>query len=131
MDPLGFALENFDGIGEWRVKEVGGRIDPTGQLADGSAVDGPVALRRALTKKPELFVRTVTEKLMTYGLGRGMEYSDMPTIRAIARDASRDDYRFSSIVVGIVKSPAFQMKRSPRPDGTLAASADGTVDRRP
>jgi cytochrome c551/c552 len=131
MDPLGFALENFDGIGEWRVKEVGGRIDPTGQLADGSAVDGPVALRRALTKKPELFVRTVTEKLMTYGLGRGMEYSDMPTIRAIARDASRDDYRFSSIVIGIVKSPAFQMKRSPRPDGTLAASADGTVDRRP
>jgi hypothetical protein len=65
MDPLGFALENFDGVGEWRVKEPGGRIDPTGQLADGSAVDGPIALRRALTRKPELFVRTVTEKLMT------------------------------------------------------------------
>ena len=120
MDPLGFALENFDGIGEWRVKEVGGRIDPTGQLADGSAVDGPVALRRALTRKPEMFVRTVTEKLMTYGLGRGMEYADMPTIRAIARDAARQEYRFSSIVLGIVKSAPFQMKRAPRPEGTLA-----------
>jgi hypothetical protein len=131
MDPLGFALENFDGIGEWRVKEVGGRIDPTGQLADGSAVDGPVALRRALTRKPEMFVRTVTEKLLTYGLGRGMEYADMPTIRGIARDAARQEYRFSALVVGIVKSAPFQMKRAPRPDGTLAASVDGTVDHRP
>jgi hypothetical protein len=80
-----------------------------------------VALRRALTKKPEMFVRTVTEKLMTYGLGRGMEYTDMPIIRAITRDAGRDNYRFSSIVIGIVKSPAFQMKRSPRAEGALVA----------
>jgi hypothetical protein len=122
MDPLGFALENFDGIGEWRVKEPGGRIDPSGQLADGSAVDGPVALRRALTKKPEIFVRTVTEKLMTYGLGRGMEYTDMPIVRTIARNAAPNNYRFSSIVVGIVKSAPFQMKRAPRADGTLAAA---------
>ena len=122
MDPLGFALENFDGIGEWRVKEPGGRIDPSGQLADGSAVDGPVALRRALTKKPEMFVRTVTEKLMTYGLGRGMEYTDMPIVRTIARDAAPNNYRFSSIVVGIVKSAPFQMKRAPRADGTLATA---------
>jgi hypothetical protein len=78
-----------------------------------------------------MFVRTVTEKLMTYGLGRGMEYSDMPVVRAIARDAARDDYRFSSIVIGIVKSPAFQMKRSPRPDGTLAASESVTRGVRP
>jgi hypothetical protein len=126
MDPLGFALENFDGIGEWRVKEVGGRIDPSGQLADGSPVDGPVALRRALTRKPEMFVRTVTEKLMTYGLGRGMEYTDMPAIRAIARNAARENYRFSTLVLGIVRSPAFQMKRAPRPDSTLAASGDAT-----
>jgi cytochrome c551/c552 len=131
MDPLGFALENFDGIGEWRVKEEGGRIDPSGQLADGSAVDGPVALRAALTRKPEMFVRNITEKLMTYGLGRGMEHTDMPTVRAIVRAAARNDYRFSSLVLGIVKSPAFQMKRSPRPDGALAASADRTADRRP
>jgi hypothetical protein len=120
MDPLGFALENFDGVGEWRVKEPGGRIDPAGQLADGSAVDGPVALRRALTKKPELFVRTVTEKLMTYGLGRGLEHTDMPTVRRLAREAAKEDYRFSSIVLGIVKSAPFQMKRAPRPDATLA-----------
>jgi hypothetical protein len=120
MDPLGFALENFDGIGEWRAKEPGGRIDPAGQLADGSAVDGPIALRRALTRKPELFVRTVTEKLMTYGLGRGMAHTDMPTVRRIARDAARQNYRFSAIVLGIVKSAPFQMKRAPQPDATLA-----------
>ena len=120
MDPLGFALENFDGVGEWRVKEPGGRIDPTGQLADGSAVDGPIALRRALTRKPELFVRTVTEKLMTYGLGRGMAHTDMPIVRRIARDAATENYRFSAIVLGIVKSAPFQMKRAPQPDVTLA-----------
>ena len=120
MDPLGFALENFDGIGEWRAKEPGGRIDPTGQLADGSAVDGPIALRRALTRKPELFVRTVTEKLMTYGLGRGMAHTDMPVVRRIARDAATQNYRFSAIVLGIVKSAPFQMKRAPQPDVTLA-----------
>jgi hypothetical protein len=131
MDPLGFALENFDGVGEWRVKEPGGRIDPSGNLADGSAVDGPVALRRALTKRPDMFVRTVTEKLMTYGLGRGMEYTDMPTVRRIARDAARDNYRFSTLVLGIVKSAPFQMKRAPRADGTLAASTNSPGGVRP
>jgi cytochrome c551/c552 len=130
MDPLGFALENFDGVGEWRVKEPGGRIDPAGQLADGSTVDGPIALRTALTKKPEMFVRTLAEKLMTYGLGRGMEHADMPTVRQIARDAAKTDYRFSSIVIGIVKSPAFQMKRAPSIEGTLASAA-APSERRP
>jgi cytochrome c5 len=110
MDPLGFALENFDGVGEWRGKDRSGRIDATGQLADGSLVDGPVSLRKALLKKPDLFARVLTDKLMTYALGRGVEYFDQPTIRSIARDASRQNYRFSSIVAGIVKSPAFQMK---------------------
>jgi hypothetical protein len=81
-----------------------------------------VALRGALTKKPEMFVRTVTEKLMTYALGRGMEYTDMPIIRTIARDGSRDNYRFSSLVIGIVKSAPFQMKRAPRAEGTLATA---------
>jgi cytochrome c551/c552 len=110
MDPLGLALENFDGIGQWRVKEPGGHIDPAGQLADGSRVDGPMALRKAVLKRPELFVRTVTQKLMTYGLGRGMESTDMPVIRGIASTSAAQNYRFSSIVLGIVKSVPFQMK---------------------
>jgi len=110
MDPLGLALENFDGIGQWRVKEPGGNIDPAGQLADGSRVDGPVALRKAVLKRPELFVRTVTQKLMTYGLGRGMEYTDMPVVRGIASTSAAQNYRFSSVVLGIVKSVPFQMK---------------------
>jgi cytochrome c551/c552 len=110
MDPLGLALENFDGIGEWRVKEPGGVIDPAGQLADGSRVDGPVALRKAVMKRPELFVRTVTQKLMTYGLGRGMSHTDMPVIRGITTAGAAQNYRFSAIVLGIVKSVPFQMK---------------------
>jgi hypothetical protein len=115
MDPLGFSLENFDGIGEWRTKEPGGSgvspVDPSGQLADGTKIDGPVALRNAIMRHPEQFVRTLTEKMLTYGLGRGLEYYDMPTVRGIARDASRNDYKFSSIVLGIVKSTPFQMRR--------------------
>jgi hypothetical protein len=111
MDPLGFSLENFDAVGEWRTKEPGGAVDPSGQLADGTKVDGPVALRQAILKHPEQFVRTLTEKMLTYGLGRGLEYYDMPTVRGIARDASRTDYKFSSIVMGIVKSTPFQMRR--------------------
>jgi Protein of unknown function (DUF1592)/Protein of unknown function (DUF1588)/Protein of unknown function (DUF1587)/Protein of unknown function (DUF1595)/Protein of unknown function (DUF1585) len=110
MDPLGLALENFDGIGQWRMKEPGGNIDPAGQLADGSRVDGPVALRKAVLKRPELFVRTVTQKLMTYGLGRGMESTDMPVVRGIASTSAAQNYRFSSVVLGIVKSVPFQMK---------------------
>jgi len=112
MDPLGFSLENFDGIGEWRTREPGGAVDPSGQLADGTKVDGPVALRQAILKHPEQFVRTLTEKMLTYALGRGLEYYDMPTVRGIARDASRDNYRFSSVVLGIVKSTPFQMRRT-------------------
>src|SRR5688572_19897220 len=122
MDPLGFALENFDGVGEWRVKEVGGSIDPVGQLADGAPVDGPVALRKALLKRPEMFARTLTQKLMTYGLGRGVEYKDRPLIRAIVRDASKQNYRFSSIVLGIVKSAPFQMKKA-QGDATVLTAA--------
>ncbi len=112
MDPLGFALENFDGIGEWRVKEQGGNVDPEGQLADGTKVDGPVALRQALNKHPEMFVRTATEKLMTYGLGRGLDHRDMPLVRQIARDAARNNYKWSSLVLGIARSAPFQMKKA-------------------
>ena len=112
MDPLGFALENFDGIGEWRVKEPGGPVDPEGQLADGTKVDGPVALRQALNKHPEMFVRTVTEKLMTYGLGRGLDYRDMPLVRQIARESAKSNYKWSSLVLGITTSAPFQMKKA-------------------
>jgi mono/diheme cytochrome c family protein len=113
MDPLGFSLDNFDAIGEWRSKEAPGLpVDAAGQLADGTPVDGPVALRKALLRHPEQFARTMTEKLLTYGLGRGLEFYDMPVIRAIASDAARQNYRFSALVTGIVKSTAFQMKKA-------------------
>jgi mono/diheme cytochrome c family protein len=111
MDPLGFSLDNFDAVGEWRSKEAGAPIDASGQLADGTKVDGPVALRQALMKHPEQFVRTITEKLLTYGLGRGLEYYDMPTVRAIERDAAKSDYRFSALILGVVKSTPFEMKK--------------------
>jgi hypothetical protein len=112
MDPLGFSLDNFDAIGQWRSKEAGLPIDASGQLADGTKVNGVVDLRRALLLHPERFVGTMTEKLMTYALGRGLEYYDMPVVRSIARDAARNDDRFSSLVIGIVKSTPFQMRRA-------------------
>jgi cytochrome c5 len=112
MDPLGFSLENFDGIGEWRTKDQSGPIDASGQLADGTKVEGPVTLRQAVLKHPEQFVGTITEKLLTYALGRGLEYYDMPVVRGIVRDAARNDYKFSSLITGIVKSTPFQMRKS-------------------
>jgi cytochrome c5 len=112
MDPLGFSLENFDATGEWRTKDRSGPIDPSGVLADGTKVDGPLALRQALLKQPERFVDTMTEKLLTYALGRGLEHHDMPVVRGIVRDAAKKDYRFSALVFNIVKSTPFQMKRA-------------------
>jgi hypothetical protein len=123
MDPLGFALENFDGIGEWRLKEAGGAIDPSGQLGDGAPIDGPVGLRKAILQRPEMFVRTFTSKLMTYGLGRGLEYHDRPLVRAIVRDAEKQKYRFSSIVLGIVRSAPFQMKKAQAASAVMTAAA--------
>jgi len=113
MDPIGFALENFDGIGTWRTKQMGQVLDASGQLADGTKINGVVDLREALVRYSPQFVRTLTEKLMTYALGRGVEYEDMPVVRAIVRDAARSDYRFSSLLMGIVKSEPFQMNRKP------------------
>jgi len=110
MDPLGFSLENFDATGEWRNKDTSGPIDVSGQLADGTKVNGPVSLRQAIMKHPDQFAGTVTEKLLTYALGRGLEFYDMPVVRGIVRDAARDDYRFASLITGIVKSTPFQMK---------------------
>jgi hypothetical protein len=111
MDPLGFALENFDAIGGWRSKDrwAGEVIDASGKLVDGTPVSNPNDLRKALQKRPDQLVQTVTEKLMTYALGRSVEYHDMPAVRKIVRDAAREDRRFSAVVMGIVRSAPFQM----------------------
>ena len=112
MDPLGFALENFDAVGAWRTGDEVAPMDAAGQLADGTRIDGVVSLRRALVSRPEIFVGTMTEKMLTYALGRDMEYFDAPAIRGIVRAAAADDYRWSSTILAIVKSTPFQMRRS-------------------
>jgi mono/diheme cytochrome c family protein len=112
MDPLGFALENFDGIGKWRTAEGGTPIDSSGILPDGTPFQGPAELRKALLTKREGFVTTVTEKLLTYALGRGLEYYDAPAVRKITREAAPQDYRWSSLILGIVGSTPFQQRRS-------------------
>ncbi len=120
IDPIGFALENFDGIGRWRSTQYGRPVDASGQLTDGTKINGVVDLRQALLRYSPQFLRTFTEKLLTYGLGRGVEYQDMPTVRAILREAAATHYRFSSLVLGIVNSDAFQMNRKPEGGTQLA-----------
>jgi hypothetical protein len=115
MDPLGFALENFNAIGGWRTTEAGARIDSSGTLSNGAKFDGVAGLRTVLLNRREEFVRTVAEKLLTYALGRRLEYYDMPAVRGIARDAARDDHRWSALLIGIAKSAPFQM-RTAEPD---------------
>ena len=113
MDPAGLSLENFDAIGRWRIRtESGSAVDASGGLPDGSTFSGMSGLRSALLRKPDLFVGTLTEKLMTYGLGRGLDYYDAPVVRKIVHDARTQDYRFSSLVLGIVSSDPFQMRMS-------------------
>jgi hypothetical protein len=112
MDPLGLSLENYDFVGRWRtVDEARMPIDASGVLPDGTKFEGPAGLREVLTRRPDRFVRTFTEKLLTYAIGRGLEHYDMPTVRSITRDASRDDYRASTLILGIVNSVPFQMRR--------------------
>ncbi|MEO8359257.1 MAG: DUF1592 domain-containing protein [Vicinamibacteria bacterium] len=116
MDPIGFALENYDGTGKWREEDAGGKIDVTGRLPDGTEFQGPAGLRRLLlTKYKADFVQTATEKLLTYSLGRGLESYDHPTVREIARGASKDNYRVASLIAGVVSSTPFQMRRVPKP----------------
>ena len=110
MDPIGFALENFDLTGKWRTQDGPRPIDASGVLVDGTKVDGPASLRDALLTYQEQFVRTITSKLMTYGVGRAVQYYDMPAVRAITRQAATEDYRFSSLVLGVVNSAPFQMR---------------------
>ena len=113
IDPTGFALENFDAIGRWRaVDESFNVIDPSGVLPDGRAFDDVAGMRRALADAPAQFVTTVTEKLMTYALGRGLEPHDMPALRRIVRTAAADGYRFQTVILGIVESDPFLMRRA-------------------
>jgi hypothetical protein len=113
MDPLGLSLENFDAIGQWRTTDTGHPIDASGVLLDGTKVDGPKELRQALLAQKTQFAQAVTEKLLTYALGRGLEYYDAPAVREIDRAAAANDYRWSSLVLGIVKSAPFQMRTAP------------------
>jgi len=125
MDPIGFAMDNFDATGAWRTKEGGTSgtpIDASGQLLDGTKINGPVELRQELIKNPEIFVSTLTEKLMIYALGRGLSAGDMPAVRSIVRGAARNDYRFSSLMAGIVQSVPFRM-RVTSPEGTRVQTA--------
>jgi hypothetical protein len=112
MDPLGFALDNFDALGKWRTAEGGTPIDPSGKFPDGTPFQGPSGLRKALLGKREQFVTAVTERLLTYALGRSVEYYDAPAIRRIVRESAANDFRWSSIVLGIVKSTPFEMRMS-------------------
>ena len=110
MDPIGLSMENFDVVGAWRNEDAGGVIDASGQLTDGTKVDGVVTLRKALIAHPEVFVRAMTEKMLIYALGRGLDARDMPAVRAIMREAAGRDYRFQSLVLGIAHSTPFTMR---------------------
>jgi hypothetical protein len=112
MDPLGFALENFDALGKWRTAEGGTPIDPSGQLPDGTRFQGPAELRKILLDRRGQFVTTITEKLLTYALGRGLEHYDQPVVRKIMREAAPNGYRWSSLISGVVNSIPFQMRTS-------------------
>jgi hypothetical protein len=116
MDPIGLSMENFDAIGAWRTRDgstvtnMGTPIDASGVLLDGTKVDGVVALRKALVRQPDIFVSTLTEKLLIYAMGRGLGYYDMPSVRSIVRDSAKQNYRMSSLILGIVKSTPFQKR---------------------
>jgi hypothetical protein len=125
IDPAGFALENFDAIGRWRTADESyNPIDASGALPDGTKFNGVVELRAALVRRPERFVNTVTEKLLTYALGRGLEYYDMPAVRRIVADSAADGYRFPALVAGVVKSYPFLMRRT-EPAATATQAVTG------
>jgi hypothetical protein len=116
MDPLGFALENFDGVGKWRTVDAGEPINASGAMPDGTTFRGPAEVRQVLLQKqPEQFASTVADRLLTYALGRGLEYYDAPAVRGIVREAARGGYKLSSLLLGVIKSPPFQMRGSEEP----------------
>ena len=112
MDPIGFSLENFDAVGSWRTNDSAQPVDADGKMFDGTKLNGPVSLRQAILKHSDVFVGTFTENLLAYGLGRVIDYRDMPFVREIEREAAKNDNHFSSFVMGIVKSVPFQMRRA-------------------
>ena len=112
MDPIGFAFENYDAVGRWRTVDGGVPVDASGTMADGSKFSNAAELQQAMLRRPELFVSTLTEKLLIYALGRGVEPFDAPSVRQIVRDASSKEYRFSSLILGIVTSTPFTMRNS-------------------
>jgi hypothetical protein len=124
MDPLGFAMENFDAVGSWRASDAGAPIDASGLFIDGTRLDGVTSLRQAIVNRPEVFVGTLTEKLLTYALGRGLDYHDMPTVRKIVRNAAGQDYRFSSLILGITTSTPFQQSMKLRESGDARNSGN-------
>jgi len=130
MDPLGFSLENFDAVGQWRTTDSGAPVDSSGVLIDGTKVDGPIAVRQALAARPNVFTGNLTEKLMTYALGRGLDSNDMPAVRSIVRAAAENDYRLSSLILGIVQSVPFQMKIK-KPEETAQGPAPASDIRPP
>jgi hypothetical protein len=117
MDPIGLSLENFDAVGHWRETDSGFKIDPSAQLTDGTKLDGPASLRKALLNRPEAFVGTMTEKLLMYAIGRETKYYDMPVVRAIMHDSETDRYRLSDLILGVVNSAPFQMRVREVPQG--------------
>jgi hypothetical protein len=133
MDPLGFALENFDTIGQFRTRDpdTGEVVDTAGVMSDGTKISGPDDLRRALLVHPERFVQTLTEHVMTYALGRPLEYRDMPVVRDIVRRAARDDNRFATIVSAIVASDAFRRRDPVAPAAVPAATVSGNIPSAP
>ncbi len=125
FEPLGIAMENFDAVGKWRTEEGAGLpIDPVGTTTNGTQLTGIASLRELTVKNGDLFARVVTENLLTYALGRGLEYDDMPLLRSIARDAKEDDYKFSSLVMGVIESPAFMMNQKSSTDASTGAETD-------
>ena len=128
MDPIGFAMENFDAIGQWRTSDNGNRIDASGVFPDGTKFSGVAGLKKALLAHPDEFVSTVAEKLLMYAVGRNLQYYDAPAVRAIVHEATRNDYKFSSLVLGVVKSVPFQMRES---HVQSSATANLNLDRLP
>ncbi len=129
MDPIGLALENFDGIGAWRTKDGGLPVDASGKMFDGTILDGPVSLRKAILSHSDAFIGTFTENLLAYALGRVVDYRDMPMVRSIEHEAARENNRFSAFVLGIVRSMPFQMRKAEGGEApTDAAAATGLPD---
>jgi hypothetical protein len=124
MDPIGFSLENFDVLGVWRTNDSGYRIDSAGTMFDGAKLDGPASLRQAILGHSDLFLQTFAENLLAYGLGRVVEPSDMPVVRSVAKEAARNNNRFSALVMAIVKSTPFQMRRA---EEKIPAATDDIV----